>query len=98
LPGKCLGCTNNAESAHNDLGTVERIYWHVTGTYRDSYAAQLAWRMTCVRRDRDANFADLLGAVVAGGRSPTIGCFLPKTKGGRKRRCEIVNSDGTIDR
>lgn len=89
-------CTNNAESGHNALGTMERIYRHITNNYLDSYAAQLAWRMTSVRRDRDANFADLMGAVIAGGRSPMTGYFLPKSKGGRKRYCEIVNPDGSV--
>ncbi len=89
-------CTNNAESGHNALGMIERILRHITGNYLDCYAAQLAWRMTCVRRDQDANFADLMAAVMSGGRSPMAGYFLPQAKGGKKRQCEIVNPDGTI--
>ena len=41
-------CTNHAESAHNALGTMEQIHRHITGRYLDAYAAQLAWRMTCL--------------------------------------------------
>jgi len=89
-------CTNHAESANNVLGVMERIFRHITGRYLDAYAAQLAWRMTCVPSNSDANFADLMKAMVNGGRSPMTGYFLPKSKGGTKRQCEVVNPDGSI--
>ena len=89
-------CTNHAESANNVVGTMERIYRHISSNYLDAYAAQMAWRMSSVGKSVDDIFADLMGAMVTGGKSPMTGYFLPKSKGGCKRQCEIVNPDGSV--
>lgn len=89
-------CTNFAESGFSVLGMLERILRHITGNYLDLYAAQLAWRLSRIRMSDDEGFDSIMTAMINGGRSPMAGYFLPRAKGGAKRRCEIVNPDGTV--
>ncbi len=88
-------CTNFAESGFNVFRVLATIHRHVVNTYFDLYAAQLAWRLDRVRMNDDEGFASILKAMMVSGRSEMAGYFLPKKKGGHKRRCQIVLEDGS---
>jgi len=87
--------TNFCESANRIFRGMASIYRHITSTYLDLYAAQLAWRLSNIQMTVEEGFASLMRPMMDKARSEMAGYFLPKKKGGTKRRCEIILEDGS---